>query len=52
MSTLQVKTNSKSYNFTMEVDQRRIKAGKTLRRLEKKQESKSHAWKGNYIVLG
>ena len=26
--------------------------GKTLRHLEKKQKSKTHAWKGSYIVLG
>ena len=46
----------------MEVDQRRIKTAqhrsiqkalrKTLRRLEKKQKSKTHAWKGSYMVLG
>ena len=65
MSTLQLKINSELYNFSMEVDQRRIKAANRsalknrksvrkdlLRRIEKKQKSKTHACNGSYMVLG
>ena len=65
MSIVQMKINSELNNFSIRkslnvelkpqtTQHRNIEKalGKTLRSLEKKQKSKTHAWKGSYMVLG